>query len=70
MNFYLIIWWNKFWFELEFVIVEKCEVLNCYDEVWKDWINCDNLYVINDKKMMEVENGKYFNIIFLIVRIK
>ncbi len=31
------------------MIVEKCEALNCHDEAWKDWINCDNSYAINDK---------------------
>ncbi|AXU63421.1 SAM-dependent methyltransferase [Clostridioides difficile] len=70
MNFHSITWWNKLWSESESVIVEKCEALNCHDEAWKDWINCDNSYAINDKKMMEVENGKYFNTISLIARTK
>lgn len=39
-------------------------------EVWNDWIRCDNEYAKNDRKSMQAGGGKYFNFIAIILRRK
>ncbi|MDD3588170.1 MAG: methyltransferase domain-containing protein [Thermoguttaceae bacterium] len=37
------------------------------DEVWADWLACDNEYAINDRKAMHSGGGKYLNFIAIIL---
>lgn len=38
------------------------------DEVWNDWLECDNDYARDDRKTMEAGGGRYLNFISIIVR--
>ncbi|MDO5566025.1 MAG: methyltransferase domain-containing protein [Planctomycetia bacterium] len=40
------------------------------DEVWADWLACDNEYAINDRKALQAGGGKYLNFIAMILRKK
>lgn len=40
--------------------------MKCFDEAWKSWLKCDNPYVLEDKKMIETDNGRYMNSISVI----
>lgn len=59
-------------------VVAKCknaEVVAVYemesnDEVWNDWLVCENPYAVGDRKSMNVGAGKYLNFIGIILRKK
>lgn len=50
-------------------IVEVSE-MQSNDEVWQDWLKCDNEYAINDRKSMNAGAGKYLNFIKIILQKK
>lgn len=59
-------------------LVDKCKgaevvsvkEMQSNDEVWQDWLNCDNEYAINDRKSMNAGAGKYLNFIKIILKKK
>ena len=50
-------------------VVEVSE-MQSNDEVWQDWLKCDNEYAINDCKSMNAGAGKYLNFIKIILQKK
>ncbi|MCL6638122.1 MAG: methyltransferase domain-containing protein [Firmicutes bacterium] len=38
------------------------------EEVWNDWLACDNEYARGDRKSMEAGGGKYLNFIAIVLR--
>ncbi len=51
------------------------EIVSIYEmesneECWKDWIQCDNEYAINDRKAIEAGACKYLNFIAIVLRKK
>lgn len=40
------------------------------EEVWNDWLACDNEYAAGDRKTMEAGGGKYLNFIAIVLRKK
>lgn len=38
------------------------------EEVWQDWIACDNEYAVNDRKAINAGAGKYLNFISIIIK--
>lgn len=56
-------WWKpKFESHLrDFHISE----INCFQQAWNDWLCCENPYALEDRKMMEADDGKYMNLIQL-----
>lgn len=40
------------------------------EEVWADWLACENEYAIGDRKAMEAGGGKYLNFIQIVLRKK
>jgi len=40
------------------------------EEVWADWLACDNKYAVNDRKSMNAGAGKYLNFISAVLRVK
>lgn len=56
-------WWKpKFESYLKgFQIAE----MDCFDRAWTDWLACDNPYAVEDRLMMETDNGRFMNLIKL-----
>lgn len=54
-------WWKpKFAPYLEnFAIAE----MDCFAKAWSDWLACDNPYAVEDRKMIDTDNGRYMNLI-------
>lgn len=38
------------------------------EEVWNDWLSCENEYAVNDRKSMQAGGGKYLNFIAAVLR--
>lgn len=59
-------------------IVSKCsnaEVVSVRemesnDEVWNDWLSCENPYAVGDRKSMNAGAGRYLNFIAIVLRKK
>lgn len=52
---------------------KDCEIIaagemESNDEVWDDWLKCDNEYAINDRKAMLAGGGKYLNFIYAVLK--
>ena len=49
------------------------DILSIYEmesneEVWNDWLACDNEYAVGDRKTMEAGGGKYLNFIGIVLK--
>ena len=40
------------------------------EELWQDWINCDNEYAAGDKKAIDAGACKYLNFIAIVLQRK
>ncbi|MDR0685005.1 MAG: methyltransferase domain-containing protein [Spirochaetaceae bacterium] len=63
-------WWKSLWEKSTKTTVKDCFSLRCHKTAWEDWLECDNPYAKGDVKMMEAEQGKYFDTLALIAGLK
>lgn len=62
-------WWKELWSrEKGIEMVSICE-MSCCKQAWDEWLTSPNPYAVGDVKMMEAENGNYFNLIQLIAKV-
>ena len=64
-NFHTCSWWRSLWEASNLVEDIKCCELECHEQAWKEWLSCDHEYAKRDIAMMEAEDGKYYNTVFL-----
>lgn len=43
--------------------------MDCFEQAWLDWLNTENPYAIEDRKMMAADNGRFMNLIGITGRI-
>ena len=48
-------------------LLSLCE-MESNEEVWNDWLVCENEYAVNDRKSMQAGGGKYLNFIAAVLR--
>ena len=61
-------WWRpKFQDSLKDL---KIWQMNCFENAWKDWLQTDNPYAIEDRKMLQADGGRYMNLIGVTGRLK
>lgn len=70
INFFSANWWRALWEQSPNVTIRQCFSHTCHREAWNDWLQCSNPYAQADVKMMEAENGNYFDTIGLIATVK
>ena len=63
-------YWKRLIGEPEGADVVSIHEMESNEEVWNDWLACDNEYAVNDRKTMEAGGGKYLNFIAIILRKK
>ncbi len=61
-------WWTKI-FEKHLNDFKVSE-LACFNDAWNDWLQLDNEYAVEDRKMMKADDGKYMNIVAFTGRVK
>lgn len=54
---------------------ENCDIVSISEmesneEVWKDWLECENEYAVGDRKAMNAGGGKYLNFISIVLQKK
>lgn len=70
MNMYSTKWWKKLWEKSPSIEVLECFSQTCHQEAWEEWLECDNLYAKQDIEMMKAEQGKYFDTIGILGKVK
>ncbi len=56
-------WWKpKFEGRVEDL---KMWEMTCFQQAWTDWLNTENPYAVEDRKMICADNGRYMNLIGL-----
>lgn len=65
---------SKWWWELlkqsKKIELQSINEMECCEQCWKDWLACDNVYAIHDRKSMDAGAGKYMSIISVIAERK
>lgn len=64
----LEMWHSIDWWKPKFIpYLKELQVteMDCFDEAWRDWLSCDNPYAVEDRLMMETDNGRFMNLIKL-----
>lgn len=62
-------WWNDLWSKEKRIQITDCREMACCEQGWSEWLAAYHPVVAEDIKMMEAENGKYFNLIQLIAKV-
>lgn len=56
-------WWTNIISQSTSFHVTEIKEMNCFDNAWSDWLKSDNKHAINDRAMLEVDGGRYMNLI-------
>lgn len=63
-------YWTSIVSKTENIEIVSIHEMQSNDEVWKDWLECDNDYAKGDRRTMEAGGGKYLNFIAIILKRK
>ena len=72
-TFHSIPWWRDLLKKSAEISIESIQEMQCYEEAWQDWLECDNEYnelASNDRLSMEAGADKYMNLIAIIAKRK
>ncbi len=70
-TFHSIDWWKSLFEKSKEIEIISIKEMDCHDEAWQDWLDCENEYVDlakNDRLSMEAGAGKYMNLISVIAK--
>lgn len=59
-------WWKQTFAKSYSFKLSQIKEMQCFDEAWKDWLETENEYAIEDRAMMQADNGRYMNLISII----
>lgn len=63
-------YWRKRVSGTEGVEILSVSEMEGNEELWADWLSCDNPYAVGDRKSMNAGGGKYMNFVSIILRKK
>lgn len=56
-------WWKNLLLKSDSFKIDKIQEMTCFDEAWADWLKTDNKFALADKTMLEMDHGRYMNLI-------
>ena len=59
-------WWENLWSKAGGIKIVDIREMNCCKQAWAEWLASPDPHAKEDVKMMEAENGQYFNFIQMI----
>jgi len=65
-----IAFWKKIFEASADAEILELKEMESNEEVWNDWLACNNQYAVNDRKSMNAGGGKYLNFIAAVLRKK
>jgi cyclopropane fatty-acyl-phospholipid synthase-like methyltransferase len=63
-------WWRELLSKSQKIEIVSVSEMPDFDELWGDWLACDNEYAIRDRPSMEAGAGKYMNFVAIVARKK
>lgn len=61
-------WWKNILGQSQKIHIQSIGEMDCFEACWKDWLDSDVDYAINDRKSMEAGAGKYMNMISVLAQ--
>ena len=62
-------WWKELWSKEKGIEIIDIREMLCCKQAWDEWHTANWQGIAEDIKMMEAEDGKYFNLIQMIARV-
>ena len=62
-------WWKELWQKAGGIEIVGIGEMACCRQAWDEWLTAYHPVVAEDIKMMEAEDGKYFNLIRMIAKV-
>lgn len=59
-------WWNTLLKQSKRFSINAIWEPNGFDEIWNDWLACDNEYAIRDRDFIKDNDGKYLNFVSIV----
>ncbi|MGF7033644.1 cyclopropane fatty-acyl-phospholipid synthase-like methyltransferase [Paenibacillus mucilaginosus] len=56
-------WWQALWGRSPHVRVEAVREMDCFEEAWHEWLQCDNPYARDNIPLLQADDGRYMNLI-------
>ena len=63
-------YWTNIICQTEGIEILSIHEMESNEEVWNDWLACDNEYARGDRKSMEAGGGRYFNFVAIVLQRK
>ena len=63
-------YWTNIICQTEGIEILSIHEMESNEEVWNDWLTCDNEYAQGDRKSMEAGGGKYLNFVAIVLKRK
>ncbi len=65
-----IVYWKRIFEASTGAEIVELKEMESNEEVWNDWLTCNNKFAINDRKSINAGGGKYLNFIAAVLRKK
>lgn len=59
-------WWEKVLLKSDSFKIKRIQEMACFDEAWQDWLKTENKFALGDRTMIEMDNGRYMNLISIL----
>ena len=69
-TFHSCAWWSRLLAESKMIDIQSIAEMTCCETCWKDWLESDIDYAVNDRKSMNAGAGNYMNMISVIAHRK
>jgi hypothetical protein len=69
-TFHSCAWWRELLGKSQKIEIESVSEMPDFDELWNDWLACDNEYAVRDRPAMEAGAGKYMNFVAILAKKK
>lgn len=63
-------YWTNIIYQTEGIEILSIHEMESNEEVWNDWLACDNEYARGDRKSMEAGGGRYLNFVAIVLQRK
>ena len=63
-------WWEDLLKKSQKIEIDSIREMDCFDDAWRDWLESDISYAINDRKSMNAGAGNYMNLIAILAHKK
>ncbi len=61
-------WWERLFQKSSLIGDVRIREMDCFEQSWEDWLECDNPYAVADRAAMRAGAGRYMNLISVVCR--